>query len=1306
MSLRVDESALTTSSNKELATAHQGACAVVYQAICAEAIRVIFALHALSQSGVAELRNELRRCETAMSERCRSPLEVSRPFSSQCHVGSSSLFQRTSSHGGTLVRPQNQDNGDTLRVLPSSTEARGCVTNASLYGLLTAAHLLRCSTWTAASLVQGVWVDRHSALEQVPQFVAQAQAAEDLRTRESGWCATALVQFTEWLLFSLSPPFLSSPPSALLSRALSVEEVGRTATDCGGVVLGSGSPVGSAASGAPRDAVMLTTHQRTVFVADTLPLYFPFLLNGKKGSRSFFVPSPRQPFCVVGTLESRCAHRWLLDDLPRWCAQVALDEQSKRWHRTSLLQKTLERWQVRRGFRVVAHLSHAAVSASGAELYPLATPANSSSPLTQTTTPVYAVVRRVGEGALASPSGFVDASKAATFSKRIATHTMEGVPHIDKVVSGGSGEPPTWNLRGGLAADVSTIADDTASPPSIQSQDTRRTGLPAADLFAYTSHADTAAATPKAHRLDSLLRGELTIQNLPLRNMCVAGHTSILNENCDRDRLERQRETASQQGRGHTGDSSSDTSTAASTSFSKHSTPEGASRFSDEEAKQEERARVLVQRRETAVAREVFLYWRDRRLYESLAARFLQTQRRESTRARCWAQWKRRRAAILQRDKETRDVARCDVYTEQKALQYFRALLQRWRKAALVRRFRVFTVGYRVLRAWECNTRFAQAQRGIQQSLRIERQVKWQVWTRWRERHQERVADGHRVQKHAAATLLLLKHLCVRRQTARVATSQHNTIVLKRALQRWTLQYRMAIQLRSFIESKHSRNTVARQVWQTWRLRWLEQQLRREQEDRVRVFRVERLAEVCFARWVQRWRRETDIRACVGRQQRRHILRPLFLQWHRRMQVCFIVRQAQEELALKVSEQLSGRRTLRTWHRKATQHAARRRGLLDALMDEEADSFVRISRLGRTFYHWRAHSFVRRRYNLDRRSGLPVSAHGAAVMRSVRGHDVVFRITGVGHHSEADTGNEDFDSSTNPAPMKPLPPPPSSAASSSVSPGRAQRGPLKCGRRAPTRSVVSVRSPKRLPDHRCNATFVHQSTLAAAAALDEPASTWFGSTNEDGHAAALATPHGGRRFVASKQLAIPLRRRAVALQRQLLTMQPQQKSLFSRNVCVRDVTTGSQSTPPSGPLLSQLTHMISLGPRRTAHPRREPPFTTPRQHWNNNLSGSDADGQTPRRSRTATPLFTPCEDEGALRSRRSAALVESPHPSSPPPPRQPHRGAHGRSNDDAAHRFGSASTDPAHRLLGQMEQLLRRIRVLEAGYPAQEAAAV
>ncbi|AYU82483.1 hypothetical protein LdCL_340020500 [Leishmania donovani] len=1321
MSSRVDESALTISSTKELVTAHPGACAVVYQAVCAEAIHVVFALYALSQSGVAELGNELRRCRTAMSERWRSPVEVVHRFAPQCHVGSSSLFQRTSSHDGTPARPQSQDSGEQLHVLSSSTEARGCITHASLYGLLTAAHLLRCSTWTAASLVQGVWIKGHSALAQAPQLLAQARAAEELRTRESGWCATALVQFTEWLLLSLSPHFPSSLMSTLPSRALSVAEVERTATDCRDVGLGIWPPVPSAADGALRDDSMSAARQRTVFVADPLPLYFPFLLNGKECSRAF-APAPWQPSRVADALESGCAHRWLLDDLPRWCAQVALEEQSKRWHRTSLLRSALERWRARRGLRVVAHLSYAAASARVEEPHSPAVAADSFSPLPQTRAPLYAGVRKVVEGALSSPLELGDALEAAPLSYTIATQTMAGTPRIDKVDSGSSGEPPARGFRGVLAADVSTIADDTAPPPSIPSQDTQRASLSAAEVFAYTGRADAAASASKTRRLDSVLRGELAMQELPSRNMGVEEHTSTLNEECGQNQPERQRKTPPQKGRGGAEDALA-TSTPASTSSSKRGPSADASRFSAasdltassapalsaREAKQEELARVMVRRRENTVLRQAFLHWRDRRLYEALAARLIQTQQRELTRARCWAQWRCRLAAMLQREKEMRDVARCDVYTEQKALQYFRALLRRWKTAALVRRFRISTSGHRVLRAWECSTRFSQAQRAIQHQLIGARRVKWQVWTRWQERRQECVADRHRARKHGAATLLLMRDACVRRQTSRVATSQRNTILLKRVLQRWALQCAIATRLRSFIESRQPHRTLVRQAWQTWRSQWLERQLRREQEHRLRAFRVARLAEVCFARWVQRWRRETHIRACVARQQRRHVLRPLFLKWQQRMQVCFIVRQAQEELALKVSEQLCGRRILRTWRRRAVQHAAGRRGLLEALMNADADLFLRLNRLARTFYHWRAHGFVLRRYHLDRRRGLPIAAYGAAGMRSGRGCEAVFSIagrTGVGHHSEADVGKEDCENFADPATTPLLPPPPSSAASPPVPPGRSRRGRLGYARRAPTRSVVSVRSPKRLPACRSNATSVRQSTSAAAAARHEPTSAWRGSRDEEGCAAALAAPHGGPRVVLCKQLAVPPRRRTLALQRQLLATQLQQRPLFSRDACVRAGGCSSRSTPPPRPVFSEPPYSTSASPRRTTRPRTPPPSSTPNQHWHSNLSGSDTESPGPRRSRTATPLFTARDARCALRSPRSAALVESPH-SSPPQPRQSHSGAHVRGNNDCATLgLGSASANSAHRLLGQMEQLLRRIRILEAGYPAQATAAV
>ncbi|KAG5468218.1 hypothetical protein LSCM1_02195 [Leishmania martiniquensis] len=1283
---------------------HRGASSVVYKAVCTEAVRVIFSLHALSQPSVSEVADALRHCRAVVSEPWHSPSHVLDLLAPQHRLGGASPFLPAHSRDVADVGSHVRQSREVMHVL-SSTEARECIAHASLYGLLTAAHLLRCSTWTAASLALGPWGETQLSLP-----LARARAAEELRTREPAWCATVLVQLTEWLLISGKPHF----PSALLSRALSLEEVERAAVDGGNASLRSTSPPDDNDDDV-RDISVFVTHPRAIFAADLLPLYFPLLANEtEKGSQVSPSSSWPPPSSSVAH-ENGCAHRWLMEDLPRWCVRVALEAQGRVWRRTSLLRRALEQWRARRGLRVIARLSHAAVSSPASEPPLSALTADSLSSVSSSAVSPYSGTPQAAERAPSLRSRITDASEAVALLQTVTTQRAAVTPRSSKVDCQDRSEPLTSSFREVLAANISTIGLDTAPPPPAQSQSSQPTNLPAAVVLAPADHVDAYASASKAHLLDSVLRGERRIRGAPAPRPSLDENPSGGSKAYDPP--QRQQECSPRQGRSDAEGSvvvsvpsstpsskSSPSSERRRTHASPHLTSSAALAFAGREAHEEELARAMMRRRERAIVQKVFIHWRDRRLYESLAARFIQAHRREVARARCWAQWKRRRAAILQRNKEMRDVARCDVYTEQKALMYFRALLHRWKMTALARHFCISTLGHRVLRAWQCNTRFAQAQRTIQQQLIGDRRVKRYAWTRWRERLQESVADRYRSHKHGAATLLLMRGACVRRQAYRVARSQLNAVILRRVLQRWAQQCIVAARLRDFIKSRIPHHTLTRQAWSTWRSRWLQQQLRQSHERRLRAFRVTHLAGVCFARWVQRWRRETHIQACVARQQHRYLLRTVFLKWHERWQVCLIVRQAQEELALKASEQLEGRRVLRAWRRRAARHAAGRRRVCEALMDANAESLVRRSRLAHTFYHWRTRSFLLQRYNVDRRRCLPAAAaHGAAVARSVITHRDWWTITGTTGttcYLEADR-DDDSESLTGSAAVAPLPLTPRAAASASEPPRRLPQGRVDYARR-----VSSARSLQKSSARCSNATVVRQSAPVAVAALTEPESTRRNGRAKEDRAAAPAASQGGSRTAQCRNLSVPLRKHALALQRQLLAVKLKRPSLFGTNASVRVPSTGRRPTPPARPLLFEHQSFHTRAARRTTRPRKPPPESTVDQHWGSYLSGSDAGMEAPWRSCTATPLFSAREAVLPLPSPCSAALVESP-PSSPSPPAgRPHSGDDLRgSGACAALGSGSARSIRTNRLFGKMEQLLQRIRSIEDGYPATATAA-
>ncbi|KAG5493913.1 hypothetical protein JKF63_01745 [Porcisia hertigi] len=1322
-----DESAFLTLSTDPPVAALQGACAVVYEAVCAEAIRLIFSLYALSQSGVVELGDELHRCREFISEsECCPPVD-SEPVTPPCHVRSFSLFQRTPSHEGAHFKPRSHQGMGESHGL-TSAEARECITNASIYGLLTAAHLLRCSTWTAASLVPASLMDRHSAPTHASQLLTDARAAEELRTRESGWCATALVTFTEWLLLSFSsnpPPFLGS---TLPSRALSTTEMEFAPTDGRDSFL-LGVPPESADNddndaNALRAVSMPAARQCRVFVVDSLPLYFSFLGTGK-GHRQSSAPSPwgGSPR-VANTSEKGCVHRWLLDDLPRWCAQVALNEQSKLWYHTYLLRHTLERWRARRGLRVVAHLSNAVDALPEVKSHPSALTAQIRNPSTDLRMPSFAGLGKGMEEDRRLFSRPNDASEAVTLPQAVSTQTPAEPPKPGNVDGQFSGVHSTVCFREVLAHDASMIAPETEPLSSIQSQDgPHSASTPTVTVLADRDPADAAASASMTCQLDNVLRGVARTRDSSSPGMDSEEKPGNVREGCEEEPHQRHRGSPLRQGHGNAVESlfaSARASTSPSereftvdpspTTASDNRTASSMIPLPHREERQEELVRDMVRRRRNAVARQVFSYWRDHRLYEALAARFLLTQRREATRAHCWAQWKRRQATTLQRDKEASDLARCDAYTAKNALQYFRGLLQRWKMAALARHFLLSTLGHRALRAWECNTRFVQAQRATPQPLIGARLVKWQVWTQWLHRRHESTADRFHARKRGAATLLLMKEACMRREALRLAMMQANALIARRAFQRWTWKRTIATRLNRFVEARLPQRTLVREAWENWRSRWRERQMRREREPQIRAFRVAQRAAMCFAQWVQRWRRETYVRACVARQKHRHVLHPAFLHWQQRMQLCVILRQGQEELALKISEQLQGRRVLRTWRRRAAQHVKHRRQLFSAVMVTDAERFWRFNQIARTFFHWRTHSFTIRRYNVDRRRGLPAAAQDAAGMSSLRGNGAVLSITGIiktESRVEAGAEEEHIENSTDPAAIALLPLPPHSAASSSASPSKSQRG----RRRHAGRGFTHVmRSPQRSPARGSSVAATRESASATeAAARGVPHSVGFGDINRDDRVAPTAATHGGLRVAQSRQLAIPHGKRTIALQRQLLAVQGHQRpSLLLAGPRARASRTWLKTTPPAWQARYDPPFSRSSTPRRTAtRPRALLLNNTVEPHWHDKKGDDSSEIRALRRSPTATPLSTTCEakgtprpPQGAAAPRYTAALVDSPH-TSPLPQRQRNGGAHLQAHGDyATLESGCVPTASSHRLLRQMEELLWRIRTIEGGYGA------
>ena len=218
----------------------------MHRAVCTEAIRVVFALHFLSRSGFDRLTSELQLCRRAGDAGASFTRSLSMPFAALAEVSEEDnpesmfgLVEKPTSplcyrgdggvphHHAGLREVSHGARGTPETSFATLAAARSCIERASQVSLCTAAHLLRCSAWTAASLTGGAMgkpnaEDRFTSslsvpLTEAPSLARQAHALEVFRTQEPGWCATALVRFTEWFLREEG----STSARACLAHALS-----------------------------------------------------------------------------------------------------------------------------------------------------------------------------------------------------------------------------------------------------------------------------------------------------------------------------------------------------------------------------------------------------------------------------------------------------------------------------------------------------------------------------------------------------------------------------------------------------------------------------------------------------------------------------------------------------------------------------------------------------------------------------------------------------------------------------------------------------------------------------------------------------------------------------------------------------------------------------------------------------------------------------------------------------------------------------------------------------------------------------
>ncbi|KPI87480.1 hypothetical protein ABL78_3429 [Leptomonas seymouri] len=1365
----------------------RGPCTVAHSAVCAEAIRVIFALHFLSRNGVDRLAEELQRCHCAEALDLASTRSLSNRLAAPPEDAEDTpcLVERRvwSSHRGSEVHAEGiglssstfiKGDGEELAAAAETSfstpaVARGCIEEALRISLCTAAHLLRCSAWTAVSLLAAATSEEKgkggsssfvspSQLSAASQTLPRlARALEVLRMQEPGWCATALVRFTEWLLAQSS----STSTRACLAHALSLTEYERTdpppqnAAALPTALLSYGNshrarclltPADHNRTSAPQDRRHV--YAKEVFIRDSLPLFFPWLRPQQNvGSGSVHWEKD----------DCTCCHRWFLEDLPRWCVRVSLDHQAIMWHRSRVLRNALLRWCTRRGLRVVAYLAHA------------------SEHQTDVLEGVGSDLRRENgnqehkEGRPAPSTATLQAVSPAPGRRTAKCQTVqvenEPTTHQSTAATRQSEGAPTRSVPLPEESDASVIVTTTTAAPPLQKGVEQQVNAPAPPAATSSERAQVETKSQSTTYEVSLLDRVLQ----PHNNGKMRDPKEVQHDDCDEayrtdtavlydphplllvDHAEQSSfatpplplSASVWEPRHDTPASALTCSTAMNESATETMLPE-----LPEEGKQAQEAQhtaAVLQQHNRSRLRYAFFHWRDRRLYESMATRYIQNQQKAHTVRQCWSMWRHRCAAASQRRKEARDVALSDVLTEQKAVEYFRRLIQVWRRAALAQRFKTRTLGSRSFRLWRCEARLMQYQRTSKQTFVGAPRVKREVWQRWCDRRMETAADKWRASSLLKRTFTAMQSRWEERRTLRAAVKYYGNALMVQVWHVWKSRRSHASELRLISHSvKHVEN-LRRRSWEFWRWRMLQREQRRRHESEGYRFYILQKLHHCFHTWVCRYRLESRVRDLVRRHLRAFFLKPAFEKWRLRAEVCGVVRRGQEELAWRVGEQLKARKVLRVWHRRAIAHAVGRKAARAAAAEDEACRLARLHRLARTFYHWRTRGFLLRRLLVDRRRCLPAAQRTAPLQ--IYGNTCAPPLTATVRssvskgRSGAEQAMKTFFTAISPPPL-PLPPHRSDSSSASRNPStrvspraaRSTTAPTSKAHvhpsgRSPSQRFTSA-PPEVSPDLRSSSAMAQQQML-----LEKENSVRVANPQAASPHAALAGR--SRAVVIVREPASNSRRRTLTLERQLFAAQnhsslssfgirlplelagltPASTTILRSTLDPSRASTAAKQRKLS--LLSPAVHAHSSVRswtggsrgrlRHSSSPRSSPP-PSPSSVRSRTRSEevSEIDAELPIRSRTATPLFprqkTQYRSPKALPRTSSSAkdLVES------PPDPSPHQlnstSVGGGPYRESRLRSNFAPRTPPNRLLSQMELLLKRIRDTEADYRLPPAA--
>lgn len=1327
------------------------ACSVLHHAVCLEAVRVIFALHFLSHGGVDHLVENLQHCHRADDNALFDAAWTAEDKATAAAAPSSCLVER---HSAPFLQQGDGESCDALQThhsrvgeestdgthataalaaavsFPTPAAARSCVAHASPLSLYTAAHLLRCSAWTAASLTPTARdndEDHESTSSSAPiafsqLWPKQVHALELLRTREPGWCATALVRYTEWLLREDG----RRSARAQLAAALSLTEYQRVHTPpptaaawafnvgadrlCGAVMSSSRwltAPTVEANSSASEEGPMLCAAS-CVVVRDALPFFFPWLrsLQHSGGTKTLGAGEVRNSCSLC------CSHQWLLESLPRWCVEVTTERHARMWHHNKVRSVAMVRWRTRRGLRVMAHLSH--------------------------------VAEQRGERLDYAPADMGSSGQAEQRDDNDAANAVMKTPHRREM------ECQTTTQHTDSTAD--------SSPSSLACVGEQRTSpadvvVASSSVRSETEQSTHALASPARSTplpADVTTRSAVTAYEVSLLDRVLQSHASDAQPPAERSAVitfaahEEERASRAESAHERKLDSSAKLATAAAQSPSRSATPRADAPLiaAAKSAQENENHRLdeVQQRHRLCCLRAVFLQWRNGRLYESMATRYLRDRNATQITRHSWSVWSRRHAVRERRRKEARDDALGEMVTEQKAVHYFRRLLRLWRRAALARRFLLRSIAARALHTWRCQAHLVQYRRATQQPFVGARRQLGEAWQRWCDRRREMVADRQRAGALVARTLAVMQVRCTERHALLTAATTYNKSRLALVWRTWRTRLTRDRPASSPAYSEQSGRRLRERALKQWRVRFLQRKQNRRHSDAATSLLVRATLQHCLLAWVRRCQLESRVRVYAARHNRLLLLKPAFEKWLLRAEVRGAVRRGQEELAWRVGEQLVCRKVLRVWLRRAAVHAAGRRAAAAAEMKCKAVKLARLNGLARAFYRWRTRQVVLRRYDVDRRRtlpemrrALPLHLHPAASIPplATAGAPPPSVTTLVPVQTKS-TPEELAPTDFMAMPVQPLPPrsaatsPAASRAASARSVSRASQRPASSAaaarprsprrqRATPGRATVSRSAAAQSRDRGAAETHREEASVVRTEVTAQPAALTATSP--------LASLAAASRSVVCCPSTAPPRRRALVLERQLFAAQ-QNTRLTDFAVCLPSKP-AVQHTKPAVSQHNAFTNLAlsghlpaesSAGALRwsanahsgaqRAHRGRSSPRDT---SGRSGSESSDVDRQVPIRSHTATPLFTRGQpmswspDTALPRtSHLMSDLVESPPQHLRRAVKKGSNGVGSQGNDngqlDASPPPLPSSRASSHRLLSQMEQLLRRVRGIEADY--------